>query len=424
MKIDKKIFSWAMYDWANSAYATTVLVALFPIMFKQFWCSGLDSTESTALLAVMNSVSCIIVAIIAPILGAIADRSGGRKLFLALFTLLGAVTTALMAGIGKGDYQFARLLFMLATIGFSGGLTFYDSLLLNVADDKKIDFVSGLGYSMGYIGGALLFSVNTWMMTSPQTFGLTDSTAAARWSFISVGIWWIVFSIPLFLYVPEDKGDKVSISRAISEGLAQLANTFKQLKQYRQVMLFLCAYWFYIDGVDTIIRMAADYGLSIGLATDDLIKAILLTNFIGFPAALIYGYLGQKAGPRAGIYFGITAYVAITFFAAFMDSRLEFYILAGTVGLVQGGLQAMSRSFYARLIPADKQAEFFGIYNMLGKFAVFLGPLLVGYGAVFARHMGAAQETASRYGIFSVMILFAIGALCFAFVKPGNIEKA
>ena len=421
MKVDKKIISWALYDWANSSYATTVMVALFPVIFKTYWASGLNATESTAKLAVVNSVSCIIVAILAPILGAIADRAGGRKVFLAIFTLLGAISTALMATADEGNWQYARLLFLLGTIGFSGGLTFYDSLLLNVADEDKMDFVSGLGYSMGYIGGALLITLNVVMMTKPALFGLADTISGAKLSFISVAVWWIAFSIPLFKFVPEQRNTG-SISVAVKMGLKQFAATFGQLKNYKPVLIFLIAYWFYIDGVDTIVRMAVDYGISIGLDSNDLIKAILLTNYIGFPAALIYGWVGQKAGPRAGIFFGIFAYVAITFFAAFMDTTKEFYALAISVGLVQGGLQAMSRSYFARLVPKDKQAEFFGLYNMLGKFAVFLGPLLVGYGAIIAQNFGAKAETASRYGIFSVMILFAIGAILFAFVKPENVQ--
>ena len=419
IKIDKKIFSWAMYDWANSAYATTVMVAFFPIFFKLYWCgSEVDAIESTKRLGVVNSVSCIIVAIIAPFLGAIADRAGGRKFFLGVFTLMGAITTALMAGVGEGNWESARLLFLIATVGFSGGLTFYDSLLLNVADDEKIDFVSGMGYAFGYIGGAILITINVLMMTKHDLFGIADETTAIKYSFISVGLWWILFSIPLFLFVPEQKKDNTSISKAVSDGMTQLVGTFKELRHHKYVFMFLVAYWFYIDGVDTIVRMAGDYGLSIGLKPNDMIQAILITNYVGFPAALIYGYLGQKVGPRKGIFFGISAYVGITFFAAFMDTAREFYILAIAVGCVQGGLQALSRSYYARLVPKGQQGEFFGIYNMLGKFAVFLGPLLVGYGGVIAREFGVEGAKASRYGIFSVMILFAIGAVLFFFVKP------
>ena len=419
IKIDKKIFSWAMYDWANSAYATTVMVALFPLFFKLYWCgSDVTAVESTRRLGLVNSISCIIVAVIAPILGAIADRAGGRKFFLAVFTLMGAVTTALMARVGEGNWQGAQMLFLIATVGFSGGLTFYDSLLLNVADDEKIDFVSGMGYAFGYIGGAILITINVLMMTKYEMFGIADETQAIKYSFVSVGIWWVLFSIPLFLFVPERKAQSTSISKAVSEGVGQLAGTFKELRNHKYVFMFLIAYWFYIDGVDTIVRMAGDYGLSIGLKPNDMVKAILITNYIGFPAALIYGYVGQKIGPRKGIFFGISAYVCITFFAAFMDSEREFYILAVAVGLVQGGLQALSRSYFARLVPKGQQGEFFGIYNMLGKFAVFLGPLLVGYGGVIAKEMGVEGTTASRYGIFSVMILFAIGAIVFYFVNP------
>ncbi len=423
MKFDRKVISWALYDWANSAYATTVMVALFPIMLKSFWAKDLDPTESTAKLGLVSSLSCIVVAVTAPILGAIADRAGGRKLFLAIFTLLGVVSTALMANASEGHWQYACLLFLLGTIGFSGGLSFYDSLLLNVADDSKIDFVSGFGYALGYIGGAILMTVNVLMLTKPELFGLTDSNQAARWSFISVAVWWFVFSVPLFLFVPEKIVNKTTIPRAVKEGLTELLNIFRDIRKYKPVMIFLLAYWFYIDGVDTIIRMATDYGMSLGLSSADLVTAILLTNYIGFPAAILYGWLGQKYGPRLGIYFGIVVYILITTFAAFMSTPLHFYILAGVVGLVQGGLQALSRSYYARLVPSDKQAEFFGLYNMLGKFAAFLGPLLVGYGAVFARDLGASVDRASRYGILSVMVLFLTGIILFSMVRPDKVKK-
>lgn len=424
MKLDRKIFSWALYDWANSAYATTVMVALFPIMFKDFWCKDMDPTQSTAKLGVISAVSCIIVAICAPVLGAIADRAGGRKLFLAIFTLLGVVATAFMAVAPEGNWQLASLLFLLGTIGFSGGLSFYDSLLLNVADEKQLDFVSGFGYSMGYIGGAILMTINVIMITSPEKFWISDKLAASQWSFISVAIWWLLFSLPLFFFVPEKITNKVPISTAAREGMKEFIKIFCNLPKYKPVMLFLLAYWFYIDGVDTIIRMATDYGRTLNLSKDDLIKAVLITNYIGFPAAIIYGWLGQKLGARPGIFFGIDIYICITFFAAFVQTPSHFYMLAIAVGLVQGGLQALSRSYYARLIPSDKQAEFFGLYNMLGKFAAFLGPLLVAGGAVLARNMGASPEKASRYGIFSVMILFVIGLIFFIYVKPENKNTA
>ncbi len=239
IKIDKKIFSWAMYDWANSAYATTVMAAFFPVFFKDYWCgTGVSNSDSNTRLGVANSLSCVIVVLIAPVLGAIADRAGGKKVFLGAFTLLGVFATIMFSSVGAGDWQIAFILFLLASIGFSGGLTFYDSLILNVANEEKVDFVSGLGYAFGYIGGAILLSLNVLMLFKKEWFGIADDSQAIKYSFISVGIWWAIFSLPLFLYVPDTKMGKKKIKVAVAEGLSQLFDTFKKLRHHKTVFMF------------------------------------------------------------------------------------------------------------------------------------------------------------------------------------------
>lgn len=414
----RAIVSWALYDWANSAFATTVMAGFFPVFFKAFWSDGVEATVSTARLGIGNSISGITVALLAPILGAVADRGSTKKRFLLLFAFLGVVMTLGLFLVQQGQWLAALILYVLATIGFSGGNIFYDALIVGVASERKIDMVSALGYSLGYLGGALLFTLNVVMVERPELFGLADKELAVRLAFLSVGVWWALFSIPLLLFVKEPfTPQAVAGFGMIRAGLLQVGDTFRHIRASRTIFLFLVAYWFYMDGVDTIIRMAVDYGMSIGLPSSDLIKALLLTNFIGFPAALAFGWLSKHCGAKTGIFVAIAVYLLVTLWAGFMRSRTEFYLLAVAIGFVQGGIQAMSRSFYARLIPSERAGEFFGFYNMLGKFAVVVGPLLVGLTGILATRLGASQDLASRIGITSIALMFLIGGGCLFFVR-------
>lgn len=399
---DRKVLSWALYDWANSAYATTIMAGFFPVFFKKYWATGLSATDSSFQLGLANSLASLVIVVLAPILGAIADRGGAKKRFLFMFTFLGVVMSGALAWAGAGEWQLAILLYVLASIGFSGGMVFYDALIIEVADEPRMDKVSALGYALGYLGGGLLFAVNVWMTLQPAFFGLADSSEAVRVAFISVAIWWAIFTIPIMLYVPETRVNPVvGNGSIILQGLRQLISTFHEVRKLKYVSLFLVGYWLYIDGVDTIIRMAVDYGLALGFKDSSLIIALLITQFIGFPAAVIFGVLGEKIGAKPAIYIGLLVYIAVCVFGYFMDSESDFYVLAVVVGLVQGGVQAMSRSLYTRLIPVNKSAEFFGFYNMLGKFAVVLGPLLMGWTALLTG--------SSRASILSIIVLFVAG---------------
>ena len=412
----KAILGWSLYDWANSAFATTVIAGFFPVFFKQFWSAGADTNVSTARLGAANSIAGIIVALLAPLLGAIADKGTSRKKFLFFFTYTGVVMTSSLYMVSEGNWPTAIMLYILASVGFSGGNIFYDSLITGVASEKKLDFVSALGFSLGYLGGGLLFAVNVWMTLSPDTFGFADAGEAVRISFLTVGIWWAVFSIPIFLFVKEPAGEALSGMKAVKAGFVQLTDTFHELRHLKTVFLFLAAYWLYIDGVDTIIRMAVDYGISIGFQSDDLIVALIITQFVGFPSAIAFGYMGQKIGAKRAIFIAIAVYLFVSVWGAFMQEKNEFYILAVIIGLVQGGIQALSRSFYARIIPADKSAEYFGFYNMLGKFAAVLGPLVMGGVGLLARSMGYSSDIASRASIASISIFFIAGGALFYFV--------
>lgn len=419
----KSVLSWALYDWANSAFATTVMAGFFPVFFKQYWSAGADAVVSTARLGLANSLSGIAVAVLAPVLGAIADSSTTKKRFLLFFAFLGVVMTAGLSLVAQGHWGWAVLLYAMATIGFSGGNIFYDSLLPVVASSRRMDLVSAFGYSLGYLGGGLLFALNVVMTLHPHVFGLADSGQAVRVAFLMVGLWWAFFTIPIMLFVNEPRGAAALHGKlAVRSGIVQVMDTFREIRSLKHIFIFLVAYWLYIDGVDTIVRMAVDYGMSIGFDSDGLIMALLITQFVGFPAAIAFGWLGGKIGAKRGIYLAIGVYICIAVWGAFMRQPGEFYALAVAIGLVQGGIQALSRSFYARLIPADKTAEFFGFYNMLGKFAVVIGPLLMAGVGLLAKNMGMASSAASRVGICSVVLLFILGGVLLAFVDESGAE--
>jgi MFS transporter, UMF1 family len=419
MQIDDKkaIFGWSMYDWANSAFATTIMAGFFPIFFKQYWSAGVDVTVSTARLGMANSIGCIFVALFAPILGAIADKGTSKKKFLMFFAYMGVVMTSSLYMVSKGNWPIAVVLYVFATIGFSGGNIFYDSLITGVSSKKKMDFVSALGFSLGYLGGGLLFALNVWMTLRPETFGFADPVEAVKFSFLCVGAWWAFFSIPIFIFVREPASrDAVSGINMVKAGFVQLKETFHQARRLKPIFMFLIAYWLYMDGVDTIVRMAVDYGISIGFESNDLIVALLITQFVGFPSAIGFGYLGGKIGARRSIFIAIGVYLFVSIWAGFIQNKIEFYILAIIIGMVQGGIQALSRSYYAKIIPVDKSAEYFGFYNMLGKFAAVIGPVFMGLIGLMVRHMGFSSDISSRVSIMSISLFFIAGGTLLYFV--------
>ena len=391
-----------MYDWANSAFATTVMAGFFPLFFKACWADPGNPEESTFYLGLANSLASIIVAALAPFLGAIADRGSAKKKFLFTFAFFGIVMTSGLWFVAQGYWQMAVIFYVAASVGFSGGNIFYDSLLPSIADESKVNYASSLGYALGYIGGGLLFLLNVLMFKFPETFGLSDSAAAIKLSFVSVAIWWALFSIPVMLFVREPQiYDRVPLSKAVTLGWKQLRDTLRDIRHLKVVGLFLLAYWFYIDGVDTIVKMAVDYGMSLNFEESALITALLIVQFVAFPAALIYNWIASRIGTKRAIEIAIMAYCFITLLGYFMQTEQHFFVLAILVGLFQGGIQALSRSLYTRLIPAEKAAEFFGFFNMLGKFAAVLGPMLMGSVTLLTGN--------ARLGILSILILFAIG---------------
>ncbi len=399
----RPVVAWAAYDWANSAFSLSVVTVFVPLLLAEYWNDGAATTVTTFRLGLANSTASLIVALTAPLLGGFADRMGRRKGLLLLFAALGIVMTGSLYFVAQGMWLLALLCYAMAAIGFGGSNSLYDSLLPDVAGADEFDHVSAYGFAAGYLGGALLFTANVIMVANPQLFGLASPADAIRIAFLTVAVWWGVFSLPLLLWVKEHRRDAGVAGRDIGAGFRQVWRTAQAIAAHRNLLLFLLAYWVYIDGVFTIIKMAVDYGLAIGLDRQDLIKAILITNFIGFPAAMLFGHLGNRIGAQRGLFIALGVYVLVTFGAVFITTETGFYLLAVAIGTVQGGVQSLSRSMYARMIPVDRSAEYFGFYNLLGKFAAILGPLLTGVVALLF--------SSQRLAILSILILFVAGLL-------------
>lgn len=405
----RAIWSWAFVDWANSAFAIVMLTALFPIFFKKHFCAGIPAEQSTLYLGLANTLSSAVIALLAPLLGSIADQGSAKKKFLLGFTLLGCLATATIPLAAKGDFVLAATLYAIGAFGFSGNNMFSDALLTEVAEPKNYDRVSALGYALGYIGSGGLFVFCAGMVTSPEKFGFADAVSATHASFVITAGWWLVFTIPCLLWVRETPSPTATGEGSIlTRGFRQFAATFREIRHHKNILFFLAGYILYIDGVNTVIKMATDFGLSIGLDDAGLIKALLVTQFVAFPAAVVFGRIGEKFGARRGIMVGVAVYAGLCVFATRIDSQAEFFAMAVVVGLVQGGVQSLSRSYFARIIPAEKGGEYFGFYNMVGKFAAILGPTLMGVSALYV---------GSRLAILSLLLLFGGGLWLLAKVR-------
>jgi UMF1 family MFS transporter len=413
---NRSTIGWVFYDWANSAFSTTVMAGFFPIFFKSYFSKGTPTEESSFKLGIAYTVSSIMVGLFSPISGAIADAGAYKKRFLAAFTLLAITFTALLAGISEGSWALAILIYVSAFFCHSASLAFYDSLLPSVAERNDLDWVSSLGFGVGYLGGGLLFALNVWMYLNPAMFGLESGIQAVKLSFLMVAIWWAIFSIPLLLWTQERpalvSGPKTTFTKQVAAAFAELRKTLSTLKRYKTILLFLTAFFLYNDGVGTTIKMSVDYGMSIGFKPADLITALLLVQFIGFPAALGFGWATRHVHPKKALLFAVGVYVVITAWGSQMTESREFYVLAAMIGLVQGGVQALSRSFYARLIPTDRAGEFYGFFSLLGRFGGIIGPVLMG---------GVAYLNSDpRLGLLSINLLFIPGALLLFFVNEAK----
>src|SRR5689334_23267483 len=403
----RELRAWAMYDWANSAFITTVVAAVFPIYYAQVAAAPLAPDDAAFWFSAATTVALTIIAVLSPVLGAMADYAAIKKPMLAVFLVIGVIATAAMFFIYRGDWKFALVLFMLGNIGVYGTFTFYDSLLPHIARDGEMDRVSTAGYAIGYLGGGLLLAINLAWIQKPAWFGIPDTGSAVRLSFLSVAVWWLVFSLPLFRSVPEPPladtgGRRPGLGESIGIAFTRLRITLGELRRFRHAFLMLLAFLVYNDGIGTVMRMATLYASQIGIASGDLILALLIVQFVGIPFAFLFGMLADRIGAKRAIFLSLIVYVIITTLGYFMTSAWHFYVLATLVGTVQGGSQALSRSLFASMIPKAKSSEFFGFFSVSDKFAGILGPLVF---AIAIKAFGSVHSA-----ILSVVVFFAIGA--------------
>ncbi len=420
--------AWAMYDWAASSVQTTIMVAVFPIYFVKVAGAGIAESGATQRLATINSIALVIIALVSPLLGAISDYRAAKKRFTAIFMGVGVVACCGLFLVGRGDLDLASWLFIAIMVGVAGSYVFYEALLPHVAAPGEIDRVSTAGYAIGYLGGGVLLALNLAWIQMPGRFGLpageglteAEATLPARLAFLSVAAWWALFSIPLFRRVPEPplriEVDERPGESPVRAAFVRLAETFRELRSYRQAFLLLLAFLVYNDGIQTIIKMATAYGTEIGIGESELITAVLMVQFVGVPFAFLFGTLASRIGAKRSIFLGLLAYAVITIIGYFMTTAAHFFILAGLVGMVQGGTQALSRSLFATMIPAHKSGEFFGFYSVFEKFSSIFGPLLF--------TVTIALTGSSRNAILSVIAFFIVGAIVLAFVDVAKGQKA
>jgi UMF1 family MFS transporter len=407
----KIINSWGMYDWANSAFATTIMAAMFPPFYRAMaTAAGMAEGNATAAWAYTTSIALLIVALLAPVLGAISDHTGGKKWYVAFFAGMGILGTGLMVVLGEDSYVLGSILFITGNVGFAGANVFYESLLPHIAKKGDIDQVSTRGYALGYLGGGILLIVNMLWYNWPEIFFMPGAGFAIKASFFSVAVWWAVFSIPLFRNVPEPPvlRTEEEPESVLSAGFARLGHTFRRLASYKQLLLFLVAFWIYNNGIGTIIIMATAYGDEIGIELSDMVIALIITQFVGIPFSFAFGWLARRIGAKRGILLALIVYTFISIAGFFMQTATHFYILAFTVGLVQGGSQALSRSLYGNMVPKSQAAEFFGFYSTSSKIAGVLGPLVFGVVSQLAGE--------SRLSILSLIIFFLVGGLLLTLV--------
>jgi UMF1 family MFS transporter len=424
----RELRAWAMYDWALSALQTVITTAVFPIYFVSVAAAGLPDGRGTQLYARANSIALLVVALLSPVLGAISDYAGAKKRFLAFFTLLGAAATAAMFLVGHGDTGLASTLFVIALIGGSAALVFYEALLPHIASPDEMDRVSTAGYAFGYLGGGVLLALNLAWIQQPAWFGLPsgpglspeDATLPARLAFVSVAAWWLLFSLPIFRRVPEPprklERDEGLGANPLRAAVRRVGETFRELRGYRQAFLMLVAFLLYNDGVQTIIKMATAYGTDIGIGQGALIAAVVLVQFVGVPFAFLFGWVATRTGAKPAIFGGLLVYVAISVLGYFMRTATHFFVLAVLVGMVQGGTQALSRSLFASMVPPHKSGEFFGFYSIFEKFAGIFGPLLF--------YLTIEVTGSARNAILSVILFFVAGAALLSRVNVAEGQRA
>ena len=407
-KLSREIKAWISYDLGNSAFATTVLAAFFPIFYNQYWSSNIDSTLSAQYLSWTLVISNLTLLFTAPLIGAITDISKSTKKLFISMVMISIIGTGLLYTLEAGLWLYALIFFGIANYFFSASNVIYDKILVQIASPGIFSKISGYGYAWGYFGGGFLFLINACMSLYPELFGLSSQAEAIRWSFITVSIWWFIFLIPLAVTYKEPSA-KVVENQVIRNSFKNLINTFISISQYRNAFIFLIAFFLFIDGVHTVVALAATFALNLGLDSSSVIIALLMVQFIAFPSTLMWAYVGEKYSDKFVINFSILIYILIIIYTLFLSNAMEFYILAAMVGFVQGGIQGSSRGLFAKLIPHDKAGEFFGLFNTFGKAGAFMGPALVGLFLALFENV--------RISLLPILVLFVLGLIVLYFVK-------
>ena len=407
-KLSREIKAWISYDLGNSAFATTVLAAFFPIFYNQYWSSNIDSTLSAQYLSWTLVISNLTLLFTAPLIGAITDISKSTKKLFISMVMISIIGTGLLYTLEAGLWLYALIFFGIANYFFSASNVIYDKILVQIASPGLFSKISGYGYAWGYFGGGFLFLINACMSLYPELFGLSSQAEAIRWSFITVSIWWFIFLIPLAVTYKEPSA-KVVENQVIRNSFKNLINTFISISQYRNAFIFLIAFFLFIDGVHTVVALAATFALNLGLDSSSVIIALLMVQFIAFPSTLMWAYVGEKYSDKFVINFSILIYILIIIYTLFLSNAMEFYILAAMVGFVQGGIQGSSRGLFAKLIPHDKAGEFFGLFNTFGKAGAFMGPALVGLFLALFENV--------RISLLPILVLFLLGLIVLYFVK-------
>ena len=411
IKLNTESKAWIAYDAGNSAFATTIVAAFFPIFYTEFWSSGVDSLVATSYYTWTLTISNLVLLFTAPIIGSITDLSRTTKKLFTLFTLISIIFVALLFTLELGAWFQALIFFGIANYCFSAGNILYDKMLVQIAPQSQLTRISSLGFAFGYLGGGMLFLVNAIMTLYPESFGLADASEAIRWSFIMVSIWWSLFLIPIAIHY-KDRGTALYEKSLIKESTFKVFVTLRNISEHKNAFLFLLAFFLYIDGVHTVMYLASTFAINIGLESSAVITGLILVQFVAFPATLIWSKISAKYGDRSVINICIIVYIAIVVYSTTLSSAAEFYILAAGVGSVQGGIQACSRSLFGKLVPEEKAGEFFGFFNTFGKAGAFIGPALVG--------MFIFIFDSITIALTPIILLFVAGGLIMLKVKEPN----
>ncbi|RZO28677.1 MAG: MFS transporter [SAR86 cluster bacterium] len=410
-KLTKEVKAWISYDLGNSAFATTVLAAFFPIFYNQYWARELDSASSAEYLSWTLVISNLTLLFTAPLIGAITDISKSTKLMFVSMVSISIVCVGLLFFLQVGSWMYALVFFGIANYFFSASNVLYDKILVQITSPDLFSKISGYGYAWGYFGGGLLFLVNALMSLYPEMFGLESQADAIRWSFITVSVWWTIFLLPLSITYKERVVN--TSEKVIRDSFNNFIDTLKSVSKYKNAFIFLIAFFLYIDGVHTVIALASTFALNLGLDTSSIIIALILVQFVAFPSTLMWSLVAEKYGEKIVINITIIIYIILILYSLNLSNGFEFYTLAGLIGFIQGGIQGSSRSLFAKLIPSDKAGAFFGLFNTFGKAAAFIGPALIGLFLVIFKDTSLM--------LLPLLVLFVLGIIVLYFVKTDEI---